>query len=110
MFAGIIVVQSYWLGWRRHSTPERYPATAYRGNSWLLVFTPGPFHPSLVNLNASNSFVAPILTESLARTFRQHEELRHTGIPTSNHPHNPTSQMHDYRRCQPSSRDYVEFF
>lgn len=80
-----IMVQPYWLGWWWHPTPVRYPTTAYRGDSWLLVFTPGPVHPSLANLNALDSSMAPILTASLVRTFRQHEVIHHTEPPASGH-------------------------
>ncbi|KAH8417007.1 hypothetical protein KR222_001104, partial [Zaprionus bogoriensis] len=86
------------------STPVRYPTTAYHGNSWLLVFTPGPVHPSLANLNAGDSSSAPILMASLVRTFRQHGWSIYTVIPSLRPSHNPTSQKRDYRSCQPSSR------
>ncbi|KNC31080.1 hypothetical protein FF38_02624 [Lucilia cuprina] len=76
--------ESY-LGWRWLHTPVRYPTTAYRGDSWLLVFTPGPVHPSLANLNTLDSSMVPILTASLVRTFRQHEEIHHTELPASDH-------------------------
>ena len=68
-----ITVWFYWLGWYWCPTPRRDPTTAYDGDSWLLVFTPGPVHPSLANLNASASAVAPILIASLVRTSRQHD-------------------------------------
>ena len=68
-----IMVWFYWLGWYWCPTPRRDPTTAYDGDSWLLVFTPGPVHPSLANLNASASAVAPILIASLVRTSRQHD-------------------------------------
>ncbi|KAH8271230.1 hypothetical protein KR018_002052, partial [Drosophila ironensis] len=88
----------------RQSTPVRCPTTAYHGNSWLLVFTPGPVHPSLANLNAADSSMAPILMASLVRTFRQHGPVRYTVDPSLRPSHNQTSQKRDYRRCQPSSR------
>ena len=79
-----ILVRLYWSGWQWHFTPVRYPTTAYHGDSWLLVFTPGPVHPSLANLNTTDSSMAPILMASLVRTFRQHELAHCTGLPTSN--------------------------
>uniref|UniRef100_A0A2S2QGF7 Uncharacterized protein n=1 Tax=Sipha flava TaxID=143950 RepID=A0A2S2QGF7_9HEMI len=58
------------------STRRRYPATAHRGDFWLLGFPPGPVRLSLANLGTTGYPAEPILTTSLARTSVQRGPTR----------------------------------
>lgn len=60
------------------STHRRYPATAHRGDFWLLGFPPGPVRLSLANLGPVGYPAGPILTTSLARTSVQRGRTRHS--------------------------------
>lgn len=60
------------------STRRRYPATAHRGDFWLLGFPPGPVRLSLANLGSTGYPAGPILTTSLARTSVQRGTSRHS--------------------------------
>jgi len=60
------------------STRRRDPATAHRGDFWLLGFPPGPVRLALANLDPMGYPAGSILTTSLARTSVQRGTSRHS--------------------------------
>ncbi|RZF45074.1 hypothetical protein LSTR_LSTR002035 [Laodelphax striatellus] len=71
------LVHSYWSGYDRTPTPERYPTTAHHGDFWLLGFPPGPVRPSLDDLVTPDSSRLTMSVASLVRTPSQRGPLCH---------------------------------
>lgn len=95
-----------------HPTPtihERYPATAPRGNFWLLGFPPGPVRSALGDLELSPSGVSTISTPCLARTPDQHVQTKDAS-PSVDDFHHPASKQLDYRRTPPRPAKHAAHF
>ena len=65
-------VRLYRTGCQRTPIHRCGPTTARHGNFCLLDFSPGPFRPSLHNLDILDSSKMPILMPSLVRTPDRH--------------------------------------
>lgn len=70
-----VLVRLYWIGCHKAPTPGRDPTTAQHEGFWLLSFPPGPVHPSLANLQASDSSKVSMLMPGLVWTPSQHRPL-----------------------------------
>ncbi|KNC31085.1 hypothetical protein FF38_02632 [Lucilia cuprina] len=72
------------IGWAGNGSTLRYAIPLLLTAGALCCWF-SPLHPSLANLNTLDSSMVPILTASLVRTFRQHEEFHHSEPPASDH-------------------------